>query len=72
MAGSSPAKGNIALAEQLRMRRRIWLAVLVLYATGGVSDGAYRRAQPPAAGSRPSVLATLPVARVAAALLGNP
>jgi hypothetical protein len=44
------------------MSRRLWLAILVLYAIAGVTDGARRFAETPVAGSHPSAAARLPVA----------
>jgi hypothetical protein len=44
------------------MRRRFWLAVLILYALAGIADGAVRMAEPPAAGSHPNPVSTLAVA----------
>lgn len=44
------------------MRRRIWLAVLILYALAGIADGVSRMAEPPAPGSQASTISTLAVA----------
>jgi hypothetical protein len=44
------------------MRRRLWLAALVLYAIAGLADGAGRFIEPPAAGTQPSTGSTLAVA----------
>jgi hypothetical protein len=44
------------------MRRRVWLAALVLYAVAGIVDGASRLAEPPALGSPPGVFSSLAVA----------
>ena len=48
------------------MKRRIWLAALILYAIAGIIDGASRIAQPPVPGSRSSPAAVLAVAFCAA------
>ena len=44
------------------MRRRLWFALLVLYAVIGVVDGAIRVGALGAAGVRPVALSALPVA----------
>ncbi|HZK89874.1 MAG TPA: hypothetical protein VFC56_06975 [Stellaceae bacterium] len=44
------------------MRRRSWLAALILYAAAGVADGAVRMAEPPDAGSHPNAVSTVAVA----------
>jgi hypothetical protein len=44
------------------MKRRLWLAVLILYALAGIADGAVRMASPPAPGSHPNPIATVAVA----------
>jgi hypothetical protein len=48
------------------MRRRLSLAVLVLYAAAAIADGAYRLAEPPTPSSHPNALATLSVTFCAA------
>jgi hypothetical protein len=44
------------------MKRRVWLAALILYAIAGFVDGATHMTETPAAGSRSSGLSTLAVA----------
>jgi hypothetical protein len=44
------------------MRRRIWLAVLVLYALAGIADGASRMTAPTAGGAHTNILSSLAVA----------
>jgi hypothetical protein len=44
------------------MRRRIWLAALMLYAAAGIADGAFRLAEPPTAGGHPDAVSAVAVA----------
>ncbi|HTZ35352.1 MAG TPA: hypothetical protein VMB84_04965 [Stellaceae bacterium] len=43
-------------------RRRLWLALLVLYAAASLADMAFHLAEPPVSGSHPTVWSRLPVA----------
>lgn len=44
------------------MKRRIWLAALVLYAAAGIADGAHHLMAPKYAADRSSLVVALPVA----------
>ena len=44
------------------MKRRVWLAALILYAIAGIVDGATHITEPLAAGPHPSGLSTLALA----------
>jgi hypothetical protein len=44
------------------MRRRVWLAVLILYALAGIADGVGRINEPLASGNHPNTLSRLAVA----------
>ncbi|MBV8776719.1 MAG: hypothetical protein JO258_05925 [Alphaproteobacteria bacterium] len=48
------------------MRRRLWLAALILYAAAGIADGALRLGTPSAAVTQPGPAASLAVAFCAA------